>query len=163
VVPDWTMDSPSFASVPDWSRGCIRGVQGVVIPETGFKNFSDGVRRVTHLQGKFFHRRAAEEEKIQRWSNACSRTTPCIVVNVNKVGEEMKEEEAEEEEYDEEEEAEQEEETEQEENVEKVEDSIRVPDSYIIERTANRICNLGRVLVFNDPPARDRRTTTGTW
>ena len=31
------MDSPSFAHVPDWSRGCIRGVLGVVKPETGFK------------------------------------------------------------------------------------------------------------------------------
>ena len=29
MVPDWLMDSPSFAHVPDWSRGCIRGVQGV--------------------------------------------------------------------------------------------------------------------------------------
>jgi len=37
MVPDWLMDSPSFAHVPDWSRGCIRGVQGVVKPETGFK------------------------------------------------------------------------------------------------------------------------------
>jgi len=37
VVPDWSMDSLSFASVPDWSRGCIRGVQGGVKPETGFK------------------------------------------------------------------------------------------------------------------------------
>jgi len=31
------MYSPSFASVPDWSRGYIRGVQGVVKPETGLK------------------------------------------------------------------------------------------------------------------------------
>ena len=31
------MDSPSFAHVPDWSRGCILAVQGAVKPETGFK------------------------------------------------------------------------------------------------------------------------------
>jgi len=37
IVPDWSKDSPSFNHAPDWSRGCIRGVQGVVKPETGFK------------------------------------------------------------------------------------------------------------------------------
>jgi hypothetical protein len=26
IEPGWSMYSPSFASVPDWSRGCIRGV-----------------------------------------------------------------------------------------------------------------------------------------
>jgi len=31
------MESPSFPHVPDWSRGYIRGEQGVVKPETGFK------------------------------------------------------------------------------------------------------------------------------
>jgi len=33
------MDSPSLPHHPDSSRGCIRGGQGEVIPETGF-NFS---------------------------------------------------------------------------------------------------------------------------
>ena len=37
MVPDWSMESPSFSHVPDWSRGYIRGEQGVVKPETGFK------------------------------------------------------------------------------------------------------------------------------
>ena len=31
------MESPSFASVPDWSRGGIWGLQVVVKTETGFK------------------------------------------------------------------------------------------------------------------------------
>jgi hypothetical protein len=31
------MDIASFANVPDWPRGCIQGVQGVVKPETGFE------------------------------------------------------------------------------------------------------------------------------
>ena len=31
------MDIASFSRVPDGSRDCIRGVQGVVIPETWFK------------------------------------------------------------------------------------------------------------------------------
>ena len=33
----WSVDSPSFPRVLDWSRGCIQGVQGVVNLETGFK------------------------------------------------------------------------------------------------------------------------------
>jgi len=36
LVPDWSMDGPSCSHVPDWPRGCIRGVQGVVKPEPGF-------------------------------------------------------------------------------------------------------------------------------
>ena len=32
------MDSPSVPRVPDWSRACIWGGQGVVIPDTGFKS-----------------------------------------------------------------------------------------------------------------------------
>jgi hypothetical protein len=35
------MESPSFPHVPDWSRAYIRGEQGVVKPETGFKYFFD--------------------------------------------------------------------------------------------------------------------------
>jgi len=39
MVPDGSMDIASSPFVPDWSRGYIRGNQGVVIPETGFKSF----------------------------------------------------------------------------------------------------------------------------
>ena len=38
------MDSPSFPHVPDSSRGCIRGGQGEVIPETGFNPQSQVTR-----------------------------------------------------------------------------------------------------------------------
>jgi len=31
------MESPSFPHIPDWWRGYVRGQQGVVKPQTGFK------------------------------------------------------------------------------------------------------------------------------
>jgi hypothetical protein len=37
MVPDGALISPSVPRVPDWSRGCIYGGQGVVILETGFQ------------------------------------------------------------------------------------------------------------------------------
>ena len=42
------MDSPSYAHVPDWSRGCVRGLQGGVKPETGFKPQS----RITRITAR---------------------------------------------------------------------------------------------------------------
>jgi hypothetical protein len=38
MIPDWSMDSPSFPHVPDSSIACVRGGQEEVIPETGFEH-----------------------------------------------------------------------------------------------------------------------------
>ena len=48
MVPDWSVDIASFSDVPDWSRGCIHGVQGVVKPQTGFKEPTRTVLRWSH-------------------------------------------------------------------------------------------------------------------
>jgi hypothetical protein len=82
------MDSPLISYVPDWSRGCIRGVQGVVKPETGFKR-SVGVTGhfyLLEIDGLFTHgsrpgRTSAEsvggtfEMDYSDWSNVIRHNT----------------------------------------------------------------------------------------
>jgi len=74
------MGGQSFSHVPDWSRGCIRGDQAAVKPETGFRNlgfqcaspgFRDSPAEPTdHCQGLL------ESFNPQNWTTQVSRDLP---------------------------------------------------------------------------------------
>jgi hypothetical protein len=60
------MDNPSFASVPDWSRDYIGGVQGVVRPETGFKS-KPGTKRLKLISNKLLSHVASFIFQLHRY------------------------------------------------------------------------------------------------